>query len=542
MANSKKRINFVCDEFYFQMIVTMKKALFAFMALALLVACDPEELNNLLNPTVPATSISINNPPKSMTVGETITLTVTVQPSNATDKVEWTSYIEDVLSVKDGVVTALKEGIGSIGVSAGDVADGCRIIVNPANGGKTEVTSITLNKQKLELEISKTEQLIATVLPDNATDKTLNWSSVDDGIATVSSDGTITAVAAGTVTVTATSLSNTNVKADCEVTVLAPKAPRYYFQTSDNLGQAKLYVDGTQFGSSITVNYATNDGTDIWYYTSDGFYKENQKIYNVNRESLGDGQYHIFHGLAVKNGLLHYVYSTHTDSDYRMYFRSVDLSTHKVFESKLNETSYAQFYTASANGNSMCVGKDGKVYVMGSIRPLSYWTAKIWEITPATETSAAVITEHVMFEGSSSLLPATYDIAAGPDGSVYALIQYEDKSASKSEMVLFKDFQEVRRYENYNYGYLSIDGTDVYLFLTRTDNSTCEIYKNADVIKGPFTNVFKRNGCVAADGIGGYYYGYTKVENSDLSGYLYDSTGKLLLHPKAMIIRLHVAK
>ena len=432
----------------------MKKALFAFMALALLVACDPEELNNLLNPTVPATSISINNPPKSMTVGETITLTVTVQPSNATDKVEWTSYIEDVLSVKDGVVTALKEGIGSIGVSAGDVADGCRIIVNPAT----------------------------------------------------------------------------------------PKAPRYYFQTSDNLGQAKLYVDGTQFGSSITVNYATNDGTDIWYYTSDGFYKENQKIYNVNRESLGDGQYHNFHGLAVKNGLLHYVYSTHTDSDYRMYFRTVDLSTHKVFESKLNETSYAQFYTASANGNSMCVGKDGKVYVMGSIRPLSYWTAKIWEITPATETSAAVITEHVMFEGSSSLLPATYDIAAGPDGSVYALIQYEDKSASKSEMVLFKDFQEVRRYENYNYGYLSIDGTDVYLFLTRTDNSTCEIYKNADVIKGPFTNVFKRNGCVAADGIGGYYYGYTKVENSDLSGYLYDSTGKLLLHPKAMIIRLHVAK
>ena len=599
----------------------MKKTLFAFAALALLVACE-EVINE-----VPATSITFDEPDATMKVGETKTLTVTVEPENTTDKVEWECLMPENATVKDGVVTALQEGFASIVAKAGDVQATCRIFITAADGeesfviepapvtlaigdeavltavmkpsgekvkvewkcdkpdvvalgaindsqakiqgqaegkatvtayadGKTAtcevtvnggaaivpVTSITLNKDKLEMTVGEKDTLVATILPANATYKALNWSVMDNRIVSVGANGELTAVSAGTTTVTVISVMHPTVMASCQVTVTAPKSPRYFFQTSDNYGQAKLYVDGKQFVSSVTVNYATHDGTDIWYYASDGFYKEDQKKYNVSRESLGDGQYHVFHGLAVKNGLLHYVYSTHTNSDYRMYFRTVDLSTHKVFENKLNETSYAQFYSTSANGNSMCVGKGGKVYVMGSIRPSSNWTAKIWEITPATETSDAVITEHVMFEGSSDLLPATYDIEAGPDGSVYALIQYEDKSASKSQMVLFKDFQEVRRYDGYNYGDISIDGTDVYLFMTRTDNSTCDIFKNADKINGPFEGVFKRNGCIAAYGEGGYYYCYTKVVNNDLAGYLYDPDKKLLFQVTAMIIRLQVAK
>ncbi len=602
----------------------MTKRIFsALAALALLAACDPE-MNE-----VPATSITFDEPAVTMKVGETKTLTVTVEPENTTDKVEWECLMPENATVENGVVTALQEGFASIVAKAGEVQATCRIfieadgdeesfVIEPApvtlaideeaeltavmkpsgtkvkvewkcdkpdvvalgaindsqakiqgqaagkatvtayaSDGKTAtcevtveggtsivaVTSITLDRDKLEMTVGQKDTLVATVLPENATYKTaLNWSVMDNRIVTVGTNGELTAVSAGTTTVTVISVMHPTVMASCEVTVSGPKAPRYFFQTSDNYGQAKLYVDGKQFGTSTTVAYANNEGTDIWYYASDGFYKENQKVLSVNRESLGDGQYHVFNGFAVKNGLLHYVYTTFTSGDYRMYFRTVDLSNGKVFENKLNETPYAQTYTTSANGKSICVTNNGKVYIPVSVRLTSYWTTKVLEITPATETSDAVITEHVLFEGSSNLTTGTYDIANGEDGSVYTLVHYQDKSESKDEMVLFKDFQEVRRYEGYNYGNISIDGTDVYLFMTRTDNSTCDVFKNADIVKGPLTNVYQRNGCVAADGNGGYYYAYTKLVNNNLAGYLYDSGSKQLFQLTAMIIRLQVAK
>ena len=64
-----------------------KKFFSALAALALLAACDPE-MNE-----VPATSITFDEPAVTMKVGETKTLTVTVEPENTTDKVEWECLI-----------------------------------------------------------------------------------------------------------------------------------------------------------------------------------------------------------------------------------------------------------------------------------------------------------------------------------------------------------------------------------------------------------------------------------------------------------------
>ena len=64
------------------------------------------------------------------------------------------------------------------------------------------VTGITLDKTTLELTVGATEKLAATVIPENATNKKVTWSSSNEVIAIVNEDGTITAKAAGEVVIT----------------------------------------------------------------------------------------------------------------------------------------------------------------------------------------------------------------------------------------------------------------------------------------------------------------------------------------------------
>ena len=84
------------------------------------------------------------------------------------------------------------------------------------------VTSIKLNKESLSLEPKEEEQLIETVLPTNATDKSVTWSSSKSGIATVSNTGIVTAIAEGTVTITCKANDGSGKSATCTVTVSSP--------------------------------------------------------------------------------------------------------------------------------------------------------------------------------------------------------------------------------------------------------------------------------------------------------------------------------
>ena len=90
------------------------------------------------------------------------------------------------------------------------------IDVNEATGG-TAVTSVTLNKEDLNLEVGKTDKLSATVHPVSAADKSITWSSSKTDVASVSSDGTVTAKKAGTAVITATATNGKS--ASCTVTV-----------------------------------------------------------------------------------------------------------------------------------------------------------------------------------------------------------------------------------------------------------------------------------------------------------------------------------
>ena len=81
--------------------------------------------------------------------------------------------------------------------------------------------SISINKTEVYLTVGDTEPLIATILPEDVTLKSINWSSSDDLIATVDEIGVVTAVSPGTVTIFAKTKDGSNISASCQVTVKA---------------------------------------------------------------------------------------------------------------------------------------------------------------------------------------------------------------------------------------------------------------------------------------------------------------------------------
>ena len=170
---------------------------------------------------VNVTGVTLDKDSASLTVGETITLKATVSPSNATNpKVTWSSSDSSVASVSGGKVTAKGAGSATITVTTSDGNKKDVFNVTVKEKEVIKVTNITLSKDSLNLETGQSETITATVTPDNATDKTIKWSTNDSSIATVSG-GKITAIGAGTATITATS-SDGNKTATCIVKVTAP--------------------------------------------------------------------------------------------------------------------------------------------------------------------------------------------------------------------------------------------------------------------------------------------------------------------------------
>ena len=104
----------------------------------------------------------------------------------------------------------------------------------------TKVEQIALSKTEGVLTVGNSVTVTATVTPDNATNATVNWTSSDEKVATVDSNGKVTAVAAGNATITATSESDGDVSADYALTVnkAAAKPATRYSGTTSSAGAA----------------------------------------------------------------------------------------------------------------------------------------------------------------------------------------------------------------------------------------------------------------------------------------------------------------
>ena len=166
---------------------------------------------------IPVTGVTLSQTSAKLQFGETLTLTATVAPDNAANKsVTWSSSNQDVATVdENGVVTAK--------TTAGTAT----IIVTTADGKKTAtctvtvthvlVTGVSLSQTSAAIEVGETLTLTATIAPENASYKSVTWSSSNESVATVK-DGVVTGKAVGMATITVTTVDRGK-KATCTVTV-----------------------------------------------------------------------------------------------------------------------------------------------------------------------------------------------------------------------------------------------------------------------------------------------------------------------------------
>ena len=118
--------------------------------------------------------------------------------------------------------------------------------VRTVTPGNVLVTGVALNKTSTSISVGNSEQLIATVTPENANNKRVTWTSSDTSVATVAANGTVTAVKAGTAAITATAADGSGKSAACTVTVTGGATPS---QPSNPGGSTGGNTGGSSSGS-----------------------------------------------------------------------------------------------------------------------------------------------------------------------------------------------------------------------------------------------------------------------------------------------------
>lgn len=175
--------------------------------------CRDRSVSCAVNVIVPVAELTLEPARTVLAEGGTLALTATILPEDATDNsVTWSSDNEDVATVNaDGTVTAVSVGETKITASCGEKTAECIVTVAPP------VSEVQISHGTLQLYAGQNSTLKATVLPENAADKTVTWQSSDTKIVAVTKDGAITCLAAGQATITA---SCGGKSAACIVTVV----------------------------------------------------------------------------------------------------------------------------------------------------------------------------------------------------------------------------------------------------------------------------------------------------------------------------------
>ena len=225
--------------------------------------------------SIQVSEISLNNTEATIERQSTLRLTATVLPENCRNNtVIWTSDNESVAIVDgDGLVTAVGIGEANITATAVDgsgVTATCKVTVTPKL-----VTSVILDESELTIEKNFTEQLTATVAPDDADNLGLTWTSDNEEVAIVDENGLVTAVSAGEANITATAVDGSGVTATCKVTV-TPK-----LVTSVILDESELTIE-KNFTEQLTATVAPDDADNLSLtWTSD-----NEEVATVDENGL----------------------------------------------------------------------------------------------------------------------------------------------------------------------------------------------------------------------------------------------------------------
>ena len=229
---------------------TMKRILLLAVFCAMAFASCTKTVVKDPDPEILASVITIDKDKLVVPLNEQMALHTIVVPENA-GPIAWLSDNPSIASVsKEGVVKGITLGETDVFAIAGECLASCHVTVVNA------ITSITLNKETLELARTKTFQLTATISPDDATE-VFEWTSSNPDIASVDEDGLITAVANGDATITAKAI---HAEAKCEVKVVPLAVERIELQPVD----ASIDVGATQEFMATIIPAEADDQTIVW--------------------------------------------------------------------------------------------------------------------------------------------------------------------------------------------------------------------------------------------------------------------------------------
>lgn len=322
--------------------------------------------NNIVN----VTSVSLNKTSLSLFSDESESLTVTILPSNATNKkVNWTSSNINVASVdQNGVVSALGEGNSTISVTTLDGNKTASCVVSVTK--KISVESISVTPTSTTLNKGETVQLKTSIEPDNATNKSVTYKSSNTSVASVNTSGKVTAISAGSAVITV--ISNENAKsATSTITVnktLANSLSLSESNVSISVGESKTItatilpsdVDNTSVSweslneSVATVNNGVIKGikegnATIKATTEDGTNKSAQCEVNVTKPQTYE--------------LVSDVSSLQAGDQLIIASGSNNVATGSLSSSK--KDTYLTISTVSVNNNKLTPSDDTTVFTLG---------------------------------------------------------------------------------------------------------------------------------------------------------------------------------
>lgn len=183
-------------------------------------------VDDLATAPVYVTGIEIDPEVMILSLDDLEPITATVFPANASNQnLVWNSSDNGVASVtgtKTKRVFPMSEGVATITAYAQDNNGARAQAIVIVTDNYVPVTSLSLDKSELTLTEGDEYHFTATTAPASATYAAVKWSSSDEDILTVSSDGLITAIKAGAATVTATTADGTALVASCDVTIKRP--------------------------------------------------------------------------------------------------------------------------------------------------------------------------------------------------------------------------------------------------------------------------------------------------------------------------------
>lgn len=229
------------------------------------------------------TSVKLNKDSLTIPCGSTdSTLSVTVNPSNATNKSVTWSVIEDnpsgCVSVNSsGKVTA--NAIGTATVKVTSAADStkyatCTVTVTPVL-----VTSITITCAKSSLKVGDNAQVtLSTISPSNASSKTVDWISSNTDVLTVDLNGLVTAVGPGIANITAKAKDGSNVVSNAKTFTVSDVLTSIEFTNLPTNNKVSYMSGDGIFALSVTAHYQSGASLDVTNQLSPSVYVDTTRL------------------------------------------------------------------------------------------------------------------------------------------------------------------------------------------------------------------------------------------------------------------------